>query len=99
MDGTDVALTVLATYDISHDGRRARLAALLQSYGDRIQRSVFLITVDQSDLGVISTAAERIMDLDRDSFWLLRQCASCWEEVVRVGQAEPPRRVLYWAAL
>ena len=45
MDRYVVALTVIAAYDISDDGRRSRVAALLQAHGDRIQKSVFLLDV------------------------------------------------------
>ena len=38
-----MAVTLLVAYDITVDNRRARLAALLQSWGDRIQYSVFVV--------------------------------------------------------
>ncbi|MFI8774620.1 CRISPR-associated endonuclease Cas2 [Gordonia sp. NPDC062954] len=37
-----MAVTILVAYDITEDRRRARLAALLQAWGDRIQYSVFI---------------------------------------------------------
>ena len=34
-------MRIIVAYDISEDSRRARVSALLASWGDRIQRSVF----------------------------------------------------------
>ena len=52
-----MALTHVIAYDISDDHRRARVAAILQAYGDRIQRSVFVATIE-ADL--LNEARERI---------------------------------------
>src|SRR5581483_10587436 len=46
LDRPIVALTYMIAYDISEDNRRARVAATLQAYGDRIQRSVFVCTLE-----------------------------------------------------
>ncbi|NLI18441.1 MAG: CRISPR-associated endonuclease Cas2, partial [Actinomycetales bacterium] len=40
-----MALTMVVSYDVTRDDRRAKLAALLQTWGDRIQYSVFLLTL------------------------------------------------------
>ena len=45
-----MALTVVIAYDISEDRRRARVAAVLQAYGDRVQRSVFIATLEPDRL-------------------------------------------------
>ena len=89
----------LAAYDVTEDQRRARLSALLQAYGDRIQYSVFLLSITPDELQTITTKAEGIIDEDTDSLWIVRQCAACWDDVVTVGQAHPPSRVLHYAVL
>ncbi len=91
-----MALTVIAAYDVSEDARRARLAALLQTTGDRVQKSVFVLAVDDVDLTEIRTRALDIIDPDTDSLYFFRQCAPCWEAVGCVGQAHAPDRTLYW---
>jgi CRISPR-associated endonuclease Cas2 len=48
-----MALTHVIAYDISDDGRRARVAAVLQAHGDRVQRSVFVCTLEADILQVI----------------------------------------------
>jgi CRISPR-associated protein Cas2 len=40
----------LAAYDIAEDRRRARVSRLLANYGQRLQRSVFVIQLDHDDL-------------------------------------------------
>ncbi len=97
MDRYVVALTVIAAYDISDDGRRSRVAALLQAHGDRIQKSVFLLDVTADILDDVRARSSAILDLDEDSLYLFRQCGHCWDEVALIGQANKPQRVLYWA--
>ncbi len=48
--GALMALTVLVCYDISRDAAWARVAAYLQQWGDRIQRSVFVCALAPEDL-------------------------------------------------
>ena len=60
MDRDVMALTHVIAYDISDDHRRAHVAAVLHAYGDRIQRSVFVATVDP---GQLSEARERISQI------------------------------------
>lgn len=90
-------MTVIAAYDVHENDRRARLAAVLQAYGDRIQKSVFVLEVDEDELGDVQSRALRTIDTDTDSLWLARQCSSCWEELVTLGQTRAPGRVLFWS--
>ncbi len=93
-----MALTVIAAYDVSEDRRRARLAALLQTFRDRVQYSVFLLTIDDQDLIELESRGLGLIDPAEDSLYLFRQCASCWESVQCLGQAMPPIQELFWAA-
>lgn len=92
-------MIVVAAYDVSEDSRRARLAALLQSVGDRVQKSVYVLSLDSEDLAVLREKMGTIIDPERDSVYVFRQCASCWEILDFLGQADPPRPVLYWSVL
>lgn len=94
-----MALTVVAAYDVHDDNRRARLAALLQTCGDRIQLSVFVLTLAQDQLTELSSRAAQIIDPATDSLYWLRQCAHCWGAVRCDGQAAPPAQEYFWAAL
>lgn len=56
----------LIAYDISDDPRRSRVAKALESYGDRIQYSVFLVDAKPAKLLRLRAALRRVMDLDGD---------------------------------
>lgn len=99
MDGVVVALTMVAAYDVREDDRRSRLAALLQVHGDRVQKSVFLLSIDEPDFSELQARALALIDADTDSLWFARQCADCWGVVVRLGQTDLAPRSLHWAVL
>lgn len=92
-----MALTVLACYDVADDGRRARVSARLQRYGDRIQRSVFVCTVGPEELEQLVAEVSGMIDLEADAFFVARQCAGCWASHTAIGQMRPPEPVLHWA--
>ena len=94
-----MAVTVVVAYDVSEDRRRSRLAAVLQAYGDRIQRSVFLATLDAGTLQEITERAGEIVDLEVDSVYFFRQCGRCWDSVGILGQATAAPPEYYWAVL
>lgn len=94
-----MAMTVIAAYDVSSDSRRSRLAAILQTVGDRIQKSVFVLTLDEADLQELRAEAMEVLDPDVDSLYFFRQCATCWDSLECLGQAHAPQRTLYWAVL
>jgi CRISPR-associated protein Cas2 len=82
-----MALTHVIAYDISEDNRRARAAAVLQAYGDRIQKSVFVATLDSSTLEEIRGHLAGIVNPRTDSVYVFRQCEACWSTVKVLGQA------------
>ncbi|SHJ90447.1 CRISPR-associated protein, Cas2 family [Tessaracoccus bendigoensis DSM 12906] len=90
-------LTVIAAYDVREDDRRARLAALLQAYGDRVQKSVFVMMLEEEELEELRGHVGRIIDPKTDSFLVYRQCSPCWDKQLTVGQARTPSPVRYWA--
>jgi len=94
-----MALTHVITYDISDDHRRSRVAAILQAYGDGIQRSVFICTLEADLLTEVRTRVADIINPGTDSVYVFRQCAACWEQVGIHGQACAISEPLYWAVL
>jgi CRISPR-associated protein Cas2 len=57
----------LIAYDISNDGRRLRMAKTLESYGDRMQYSVFLVDAKPAKLIRLRDVLRRQMDPGADS--------------------------------
>ena len=94
-----MALTHVITYDISDDHRRSRIAAVLQAYGDRIQRSVFVCALEADLLAEVRARIADIINPDTDSVYVFRQCAACWDAVDIHGQASADGEPLYWAVL
>jgi CRISPR-associated protein Cas2 len=60
----------LIAYDVPDDKRRTRLAKKLQTYGDRVQYSVFVADVRPAALVRLRSAVEGIIDVEADSVLL-----------------------------
>jgi len=91
--------TVLVCYDISQDNIRAQVAATLQTWGDRIQRSVFICTLDPNDLTQLTQRLRGLIDTRTDAVHVIPLCGSCWIGINVLGQATIDPDQLYWAAL
>lgn len=89
-------MRVIIAYDISDDQQRARVAAVLSAWGDRLQKSVFACTMDAEELRETMSRIADLIDPRTDSVHLFHQCATCHEQAAYIGQAvgfDPPR---YW---
>ena len=64
---SEAARRHLVAYDIADDRRRAHVAKHLQSYGVRVQYSVFLIDLRPAKIQRLLTALESSIDPSRDS--------------------------------
>jgi CRISPR-associated protein Cas2 len=64
---SDAVHRYILTYDVSSDPRRARLAKTLESYGDRLQFSVFLIDVKPAKMVRLKSIATAQLDRYTDS--------------------------------
>lgn len=94
-----MALTHVFAYDISEDARRARVAALLQAHGDRVQRSVFVCAVESDVLNDLRDRIAEMINPRTDSLYVFRQCSACWGSVTVIGQASVTSEPLFWAVL
>lgn len=83
-------------YDVSDDGDRARIAALLAAWGDRIQRSVFECTLASDELDALQAAIGRLVDVHRDSVHFVPVCAACDGARRLLGQAVRPEEAWCW---
>ena len=94
-----MALTVVVAYDISEDRRRARVAATLQTWGNRVQKSVFVCAIEPERLDELAGRLTEMINVDTDSIYFFRQCGTCWDDVVVIGQATVEEPAYYWAIL
>jgi CRISPR-associated protein Cas2 len=63
----DTAHRYLICYDVVSDQRRERLATVLQTYGDRIQYSVFLVDAKPAKLVRLRAQMRQVIDPASDS--------------------------------
>ena len=89
-------MKLVVAYDISDDRRRARLAARLSMWGNRVQRSVFECTVAEDGLADLLEQVTPLVDLAHDVVHLYHQCQACRARRVVLGAGEPERPTRYW---
>lgn len=92
-------LTRVVAYDVADNNRRARVAALLQTHGDRIQQSVYLLTIEPTRMENILDTLRKLIDTSRDNIYVFSQCADCWTSHIELGLAHPPRELRYWCIM
>lgn len=63
----DEQRSYLIAYDINDDVRRSHVAKVLQSHGERLQYSVFLLRIRPAQLLRLQSALEREIDGTSDS--------------------------------
>ena len=86
----------VVAYDISDDGRRLKLARLLGSYGDRIQRSVFLIRLSTRQQTEMAERVRTTIAATTDLVHMFRFCNPCQADSIFLGQSPRPVRDLWW---
>ncbi len=83
-------LNVLISYDITSDRRRTKVARLLEGYGDRVQYSVFEVTVSGQQLENIIESVTDLINLEKDSVRFYNLCAACSKKAIVVGPSDYP---------
>lgn len=73
------------SYDISDDSRRNSISKILESYGTRVQFSLFECNLDIDKLAELMQKLEEIINPDEDSLRCYPLCNSCLENVRRIG--------------
>lgn len=82
----------VVAYDIVSDARRLRVAKLLESYGDRIQYSVFLVDIKPARLIRMRASITAVMELGVDSLLICDLgplTAGRTEHIQFIGAARP----------
>jgi CRISPR-associated protein Cas2 len=72
---------IVVSYDVPDDRRRARLAQELESFGRRVQYSVFECLLDAEQLARLRTRMLRHLEPQEDSLRIYRLCQECCEKV------------------
>ncbi|MFO7170784.1 MAG: CRISPR-associated endonuclease Cas2 [Chloroflexota bacterium] len=80
----------IIVYDIPGDRRRARLAKVLEGFGQRVQGSVFECDLTDRQYAVLRRRLAKIVRADEgDSLRTYRLCANCAATVDVIGNGPP----------
>jgi len=83
---------VLVAYDIKRDATRRRVAETLESYGRRVQWSVFECDLTKAQYEELRATLDGLHnDAATDSIRCYRLCASCTDKVELLGEGELTR--------
>jgi len=83
----------IISYDVPDDRRRTKIAKLLESYGERVQKSVFEAHLDERGYADLRKRLARLIKAEEDNVRFYRLCAECRltiEAVGRVGVTPAP---------
>ena len=72
-------------YDIADGRRRRKVAACLDSYGDRVQESVFEMLVDNSLFDNCMADLAALIEMNEDNVVVYRLCGACNRERTYIG--------------
>ena len=75
----------LVCYDVTADARRRRVATLLESYGRRLQQSVFVCRLTALQERRLRDDLRALIDADADALAVLPLCARCAEGAFTAG--------------
>lgn len=75
-------------YDVAEDGRRLRVARILEDYGQRVQKSVFEAELTADTLRHMMERLRPLINPKADSIIVYALCASCLKAVSVIGVDE-----------
>jgi CRISPR-associated protein Cas2 len=75
----------LITYDIANPGRLQRVAKIMESYGVRLQKSVFECLLRPGDLQRLLRKLEKEMDTATDGIKCFPLCKRCEQKCTVLG--------------
>jgi len=78
----------LAVYDITDEKRLQRVAKVMESYGLRVQKSVFEAALSDSDLRNLKLDLLQIIDPVTDGVKFFKLCERCHQRVRVIGYGE-----------
>lgn len=89
-------MIVAVAYDISGNKRRTRLAKLLSRHGERVQKSIFEMDLEEKELTRLVRRIEGLIDLETDSVRVYRIPPAAYLESLWIGQKVEVREKKYY---
>lgn len=75
-------------YDITDNSKREKVIRICKSYGlYRVQKSVFLGTLNPNELDSVALECEEVIETDTDSVYVFPFCDDCYSKIKLVGKA------------
>jgi len=84
---------VIIAYDIENDKKRRTVVKLLQSWGMRVNKSVFECFLSDTELKKLKEKLKKIQKGD-DSILVYPICVDCIDKIERYGLQMPLRNVV-----
>ena len=81
-----VEYNYLIIYDISDEKRLRRIAKLMESYGVRVQKSVFETKLNLVRLSELKKKATELIDEKEDGMKFFKFCPKCWQKKDCIGE-------------
>jgi len=75
-------------YDITDDRRRRGVSKILESYGYRVQKSVFEAFLSRSDLEELKKRLRKVIAAKEDQVRIFPMCAGCDKSMEVIGNGE-----------
>lgn len=79
----------VVVYDISNNRRRSRITRLIETYGERVNFSVFECMLTYREKQALKEKIEKLMHLSKDKVIFYPLCLDCFSKVVYI----PDKRV------
>lgn len=76
---------IIVAYDIAHEKRLRKVAAVMENYGVRVQRSVFECLVDEDLRERMTGELTKVIEPGADSIRVYHLCQACRNRVVIYG--------------
>jgi CRISPR-associated protein Cas2 len=87
-------MLVWAIYDITSNKKRNKIAKMCKGYGlYRVQKSVYLGTLNRNEIDELSLQSQEIIDQEVDSVYIFPMCDDDFKKVKLLGQAFDKRLV------
>jgi CRISPR-associated protein Cas2 len=83
-----IGVFVVVSYDVADDRIRNKVAKVMESFGDRVQYSVFECNMDVSELMRMVKKLQRLITSPGDSVRIYRICTSCKRQILIVGSGK-----------
>jgi CRISPR-associated protein Cas2 len=76
----------LLAYDIANPKRLAKVARVMEAWGERVQDSVFEAWLEASELEKLLKKVQKVFNEQEDSVRIYQLCATCKGKVRCLGQ-------------